>query len=86
MQESRKRRSVYVLNSMRHFVFLTADGKPDLQKPTEKQRVTVPHGAEHYSALNYVAYVLYPPLYIAGPIMTFNNFMWQVSFGSPAVD
>jgi len=39
--------------------------------------VTVPHGAEHYSALNYVAYVLYPPLYIAGPIMTFNDFMWQ---------
>ena len=42
--------------------------------------MTVPHGAEHYSALNYVAYVLYPPLYIAGPIMTFNDFMWQVSF------
>ena len=51
-----------------------------LQKPTEKLRVTVPHGAEHYSALNYVAYVLYPPLYIGGPIMTFNDFMWQVSF------
>lgn len=29
--------------------------------------------------MNYIAYVLYPPLYIAGPIMTFNDFMWQVS-------
>ena len=56
------------------------------QKPTEKLRVTVPHGDEHFSALNYVAYVLYPPLYIAGPIMTFNDFMWQVSFSSHAMD
>ena len=56
--------------------------QPDHQKLTEKQRVTVPHGDEHYSALNYMAYVLYPPLYIAGPIMTFNDFIWQVSLGS----
>ena len=47
----------------------------------EKRRVTVPHDDEYYSVLNYVAYVLYPPLYIAGPIMTFNDFMWQVSPG-----
>jgi D-alanyl-lipoteichoic acid acyltransferase DltB (MBOAT superfamily) len=32
-----------------------------------------------YSYMNYIAYVLYPPLYIAGPIITFNDFMWQVS-------
>jgi len=49
----------------------------DMQKPTEKQRVAIPHDDDHYSAVNYVAYVLYPPLYIAGPIMTFNDFMWQ---------
>ncbi|KIM44491.1 hypothetical protein M413DRAFT_17568 [Hebeloma cylindrosporum] len=45
--------------------------------PTEKQRVTIPHREEYYSAMNYVAYVLYTPLYIAGPIITFNDFMWQ---------
>ena len=28
--------------------------------------------------MNYVAYAIYPPLYIAGPIMTFNDFMWQL--------
>jgi len=56
-------------------------GQPDPQRSTEKERMAVPHGGEHYSALNYVAYVLYPPLYIAGPIMTFNDFMWQVSLG-----
>ena len=31
-----------------------------------------------YTYMNYVAYLLYPPLYIAGPIITFNDFMWQV--------
>ncbi|KAF8963140.1 MBOAT, membrane-bound O-acyltransferase family-domain-containing protein [Flammula alnicola] len=46
-------------------------------EPTEKQRVTVPHSEEQYSAMNYVSYVLYPPLYIAGPIITFNDFIWQ---------
>lgn len=52
---------------------------------TEKQRSTFPHSLEHYTYANYLAYVLFPPLYIAGPIMTFNNFMWQVlSFPSVA--
>ncbi|KAF8556486.1 MBOAT-domain-containing protein [Imleria badia] len=45
---------------------------------TEKQRCTLPHSLEHYTYANYLAYVLFPPLYIAGPILTFNNFMWQL--------
>lgn len=36
-----------------------------------------------YSFWNYLAYALYSPLYIAGPIMTFNDFLWQVSLYSP---
>lgn len=44
----------------------------------DKQRPRVPHSLEFYSFANYLAYVLYPPLYIAGPIMTFNDFTWQV--------
>ena len=43
-----------------------------------KQRTTTPHDLEIYSFTNYLTYVLYPPLFIAGPIMTFNDFMWQV--------
>ncbi|KAH8118197.1 MBOAT-domain-containing protein [Phellopilus nigrolimitatus] len=42
-----------------------------------KQRTATSHNFEVYSFVNFVAYVLYPPLYIAGPIMTFNDFMWQ---------
>ncbi|KAI9056770.1 MBOAT-domain-containing protein [Trametes sanguinea] len=44
----------------------------------EKERRRVPHPPEFYSFLYYIAYVLYPPLYIAGPVMTFNDFMWQM--------
>lgn len=45
---------------------------------TEKQRANTPLPLEDYTYRNYIAYVLYPPLYIAGPILTFNNFMWQL--------
>ncbi|TFK18771.1 glycerol transporter [Coprinopsis marcescibilis] len=45
--------------------------------PNEKQRQDISHPYALYSFLNYLAYALYPPLYIAGPIMTFNDFMWQ---------
>jgi D-alanyl-lipoteichoic acid acyltransferase DltB (MBOAT superfamily) len=38
----------------------------------------IAHSLETYSFVNYIAYALYPPLYIAGPIITFNDFMWQV--------
>ncbi|KDQ59021.1 hypothetical protein JAAARDRAFT_33744 [Jaapia argillacea MUCL 33604] len=55
------------------------------EKPTEsgseldfKQRTSTPHPLEIYSYKNYIAYVLYPPLYIAGPIITFNDFIWQI--------
>lgn len=34
---------------------------------------------DDFSYGNYVAYVLYPPLYIAGPIITFSSFIQQVS-------
>ncbi|KAF9525815.1 MBOAT, membrane-bound O-acyltransferase family-domain-containing protein [Crepidotus variabilis] len=44
---------------------------------TDKQRVSIPHKDHFYSLMNYIAYVLYPPLYIGGPIITFNDFMWQ---------
>ena len=46
-----------------------------------KQRCATPHKLVSYNSLNYFAYVVYPPLYIAGPIMTFNDFYWQVNVG-----
>ena len=32
-----------------------------------------------YNYLNYLLYLLYAPLYLAGPIISFNNFMHQIS-------
>ncbi|KAF9790369.1 MBOAT-domain-containing protein [Thelephora terrestris] len=45
---------------------------------SHKQRTSSPHPLEMYTFSNYLAYILYPPLYIAGPIITFNDFMWQM--------
>lgn len=33
---------------------------------------------QDYSWQNYLAYILYPPLYIGGPIITFNSFINQI--------
>ncbi|KAF8650593.1 hypothetical protein AX16_005178 [Volvariella volvacea WC 439] len=44
---------------------------------TDKQRQAVWHPPEFYSYINYVSYAIYAPLYIAGPIMTFNDYIWQ---------
>lgn len=45
---------------------------------SDKQRTGSAHPLEVYTFTNYLAYIFYPPLYIAGPILTFNDFMWQV--------
>lgn len=42
------------------------------------QRSSNSHPLDSYNYVNYFTYVLYPPLYIAGPIMTFNDWLWQV--------
>ncbi|CAE6420274.1 unnamed protein product [Rhizoctonia solani] len=45
---------------------------------THKQRVAISHPLELYSFANFLVYALYPALYIAGPIMGFNDFVWQL--------
>jgi D-alanyl-lipoteichoic acid acyltransferase DltB (MBOAT superfamily) len=39
--------------------------------------LTLQQKAHEYTFINYLAYTLYPPLYIAGPIITFDDFMAQ---------
>ncbi|KAG7091135.1 hypothetical protein E1B28_010189 [Marasmius oreades] len=43
----------------------------------ERQRQSVSHPGEMYTYSYFITYALYCPLYIAGPIMTFNDFLWQ---------
>ncbi|KAI6039919.1 MBOAT, membrane-bound O-acyltransferase family-domain-containing protein [Pisolithus marmoratus] len=47
-------------------------------RTTQKERANTPHPLEFYTYANYLAYTLFPPLYIAGPILTYNDFLWQL--------
>ncbi|KAL8699209.1 MAG: hypothetical protein Q9201_006137 [Fulgogasparrea decipioides] len=49
----------------------------DPSELSERDRVDIPARAEDYSVRNYFAYILYSPLYIAGPILTFNDYISQ---------
>lgn len=44
-----------------------------------RKRQDTPLSPPSYSFGNYLLYILYPPLFIAGPILTFNDFTRQVS-------
>jgi len=50
----------------------------DVVPQTDKERVSTPTFSEDYNFTYYLAFALYAPLYIAGPIMTFNDFISQV--------
>lgn len=52
---------------------------------SERDRVSVPADPAAYNALNYLAYVLYSPLYLSGPIITFNDYVSQQRYPSPAL-
>jgi D-alanyl-lipoteichoic acid acyltransferase DltB (MBOAT superfamily) len=52
---------------------------------SERDRVSVPAEPASYNALNYAAYVLYSPLYLSGPIITFNDYISQQRYQSPAL-
>ncbi|CDU26277.1 probable GUP1-Multimembrane-spanning protein essential for proton symport of glycerol [Sporisorium scitamineum] len=45
---------------------------------TYQQRTRLSQHLEEYGLSNYLLYALYPPLFIAGPIMTFNDFTSQL--------
>ncbi|KAF9984213.1 glycerol transporter [Modicella reniformis] len=47
---------------------------------TDKERVSTPTFAEDYNFIYYLAFALYSPLYVAGPIMTFNDFISQLRY------
>lgn len=47
-------------------------------RPTERSMATNKHAMLYYTPAWYIAYMLYSPLYIAGPIITFNSFVASV--------
>ncbi|KAJ1655766.1 glycerol transporter [Dispira simplex] len=52
---------------------------------TEKQRSVQSCSLSDYNLVHYFAYLFYIPLYFAGPVITFNNFIWQQRRPSPDV-
>ncbi|KAK5992471.1 Glycerol uptake protein 1 [Cladobotryum mycophilum] len=53
---------------------------------SERDRVTIPADVKDFSFRNYVAYALYAPLYIAGPILTFNDYISQSKYRAASIE
>ncbi|KAM3159658.1 GUP1 [Lachancea thermotolerans] len=52
----------------------------------ERARMNAPHHIQDYSFANYLAYVTYTPLFIAGPIVTFNDYLYQCQQTLPSIN
>ncbi|KAF2011798.1 MBOAT-domain-containing protein [Aaosphaeria arxii CBS 175.79] len=47
---------------------------------SERDRVSIPARAGDFCFRNYFAYAMYSPLYLAGPVITFNDYMSQLRY------
>ncbi|KAF2459504.1 glycerol:H+ symporter [Lineolata rhizophorae] len=52
---------------------------------SERDRVSIPARPSDFSFRNYLAYALYSPLYLTGPILTFNDYISQSRYRSPTI-
>ncbi|KAI1091822.1 MBOAT-domain-containing protein [Rostrohypoxylon terebratum] len=53
---------------------------------SERDRVSIPAEAKDFSFRNYVAYAIYAPLYLTGPIITFNDYISQLRYKSATIE
>lgn len=53
---------------------------------SERQRLVAPHRIQDYGIVNYIAYIAYTPLLIAGPIVTFNDYVYQSKHTLPSIN
>lgn len=49
----------------------------EILRSNERLRIDTSKPLQEYSFLNYFAYTCYSPLYIAGPVLTFNDYIFQ---------
>ncbi|KAJ9647189.1 glycerol transporter [Coniosporium tulheliwenetii] len=52
---------------------------------SERDRVSSPAKPGDYSFRSYFAYATYSPLYLAGPILTFNDYISQLRYRAPSI-
>ncbi|KAI1193546.1 MBOAT, membrane-bound O-acyltransferase family-domain-containing protein [Nemania serpens] len=53
---------------------------------SERDRVSTPAQPKDFSFRNYVAYAIYAPLYLTGPIITFNDYISQLRYRPATVE
>ncbi|PTB40769.1 uncharacterized protein TrAFT101_005930 [Trichoderma asperellum] len=53
---------------------------------SERDRISIPADIRDFSFRNYLAYALYAPLYIAGPILTFNDYISQAKYRAASIE
>lgn len=53
---------------------------------SENDRVSTPALGRDFSFRNYVAYAIYAPLYLTGPIITFNDFISQLRYRPATIE
>jgi D-alanyl-lipoteichoic acid acyltransferase DltB (MBOAT superfamily) len=54
---------------------------------SERDRVALPAAPSSFASFRtYLAYILYSPLYLAGPIITFNDYISQSRYPSPSLE
>lgn len=61
------------------------DETPDLARD-DKARMATSHDTADYNLKNYIAYSFYTPLYICGPIVTFNDYLYQTRNRLPSIN
>lgn len=52
---------------------------------SERDRVAVSAPPKTFDFRHYMAYATYSPLYLAGPIITFNDYIYQLRYPSPSI-
>jgi len=53
---------------------------------SDRDRVSIPAPAQDFSFRNLVAYAIYAPLYLTGPILTFNDYMSQQRYRATSIE
>ncbi|TAQ91553.1 hypothetical protein B7494_g23 [Chlorociboria aeruginascens] len=53
---------------------------------SERDRVKIPANAKDYNFRNYVGYTIYAPLYLTGPIITFNDYISQCKYAPASIE
>ncbi|ODA79503.1 hypothetical protein RJ55_05096 [Drechmeria coniospora] len=53
---------------------------------SERDRISMPAAVHEFTFRNYLAYAIYAPLYLAGPILTFNDYIAQLKHRAASIE